>query len=132
VNSTGSTKPLMSPSPSPNVAQALAEIVTRHGRGIIKDPQLLASLMRDQGIAGRESFVLATAANDGVPDRLLTAKKSIPTEVFRANVIRRLSDDRGLDLDQAAWAITTWATALGLPHVPITYHDASQINIGSR
>jgi len=114
-----------------NAAQQLSEIVTRHGRTIVKDRDRLASLLNDQGVTGRESFVLLTALHDGVPERLTSAGGNVPPEVVRANLVRRLNKDRGIDMEQAAWAVTTWATALGLPHVQLAFDSQQRTNLSA-
>ncbi|HYO62498.1 MAG TPA: right-handed parallel beta-helix repeat-containing protein [Pyrinomonadaceae bacterium] len=62
----------------------------------------------------REVSVLMSAVEEHVPQDMLAAHAGTPRELLLARMARRLSDQRALSEPAAAWAVNSWALALGL------------------
>ena len=66
--------------------------------------------------------MLVGALKERVPNTLLMANQSIPTEATMAQLVRRLVEDIAMSEDAARWAVTSWAMALGLlPGLPASF-----------
>jgi hypothetical protein len=93
----------------------LREIIERHGRAVVEDVRRCEGLLRDySGEHRREVSVLVSALEERVPQELLAVPAGTPREVLLARMARRLSEDRALSEPAAAWAVNSWALALGL------------------
>ncbi|MDQ4123883.1 MAG: pectinesterase family protein [Acidobacteriota bacterium] len=95
--------------------QKLIEIVARHGRSIVDDPQRAEGLFRDNfGSFKREIAVLTMALEEGVTRDMASATQNAPTSVLLARLTQRLIDNLALSEDAARWAVDSWALALGV------------------
>ncbi|HEY0173876.1 MAG TPA: right-handed parallel beta-helix repeat-containing protein [Pyrinomonadaceae bacterium] len=95
--------------------QMLREIVARHGRPVVHDARRCEGLLRDYSARHRrEVSVLVSALEEHVPEDMLTAPAGTPRAVMLKRLARRLSDNRALSEPAAAWAVNSWALALGL------------------
>jgi hypothetical protein len=95
--------------------QKLREIVARHGRSVVNNARRCEGLLRDYSAPHRrEVSVLASALEEHVPQDLLGAPTGTPRAVLLKRLARRLSDNRALSEPAAAWAVNSWALALGL------------------
>ncbi len=95
--------------------QKLRELVTRHGSSVVGDARRFEGLLNDySGEHRREVSVLVSALEEHVPQDMLAAAASTPPAVLLARMTRRLSEQRALSEPAAAWAVNSWALALGL------------------
>lgn len=95
--------------------QKLREIVARHGQSVVQDARRCEGLLKDYAAQyRREVSVLVSALEEHVPLDLLAAPAGTPRRVLLARLTRQLSDNRALSEPAAAWAVNTWALALGL------------------
>lgn len=96
--------------------QKLRELVARHGQAVVGDARRCEGLLKDYaGEYRREVSVLVSALEEQVPQDMLAAPAAAtPREVLLARMARRLSDNRALSGQAAAWAVNSWALALGL------------------
>src|SRR5688572_15711085 len=93
----------------------LREIVERHGHTVIQNARRCEGLLRDySGRHRREVSVLVSALEEHVPQDLLTSSAGAPREVLLKRLARRLTDQQALSEQAAAWAVNSWAFALGL------------------
>jgi hypothetical protein len=94
----------------------LRELVARHGQSVVGDARRFEGLLKDySGEHRREVSVLVSALEEQVPqDMLAAAPADTPRELLLARMARRLSDNRALSESAAAWAVNSWALALGL------------------
>jgi len=95
--------------------EALAGIIASEGTGIVDEPRRLAALLADRCAEHRLELNLLTAAlEEGVPEALLRGSEGTPTIVTFERLTRQLESARGFDTANARWAVSAWATALGL------------------
>jgi parallel beta-helix repeat protein len=95
--------------------QKLIEIVGRHGKSVVDDPQRAEGLFRDNfGEHKREIAVLTMALEEGVGRDLAAAQQNAPSAVLLARLTQRLVDNLALSEDAAKWAVESWALALGV------------------
>lgn len=95
--------------------QKLREIVARHGPSVVQDVRRCEGLLKDYSAQHRrEVSVLVSALEEQVPQDMSTAPAGTPRTVLLARLSRRLSDNRALSEPAAAWAVNSWALALGL------------------
>ena len=95
--------------------QKLREIVARHGRTVVHNARRCEGLLKDYSAQHRrEVSVLVSALEEHVPQDMLAAPGGTPRRVLLARLARRLSDNSALSEPAAAWAVNTWALALGL------------------
>jgi hypothetical protein len=95
--------------------QKLREIVARHGPSVVRDVRRCEGLLKDYSAEyRREVSVLVSALEEHVPQDLSAASAGTPRPVLLARLARRVSDNRALSEPAAAWAVNSWALALGL------------------
>ena len=95
--------------------QSLRELVARHGQSVALDARRCEGLLKDYSAQyRREVSVLVSALEEHVPHDLLGAPAGTPRAVLLKRLARRLSDNRALSGPAAAWAVNSWALALGL------------------
>jgi len=93
----------------------LLSLVSRYGTSIASDPLRCEALLRDTcPRCRREIFVLVNAVRQQVPADLLSPRHSLPQELFRGFLKKRMQDELAFSDEAAAWAVETWATALGV------------------
>ena len=93
----------------------LLSLVSRYGISIGSDPLRCEALLRDTcPRCRREIFVLVNAIRQQVPADLLSPRHSLPPELFRGFLKKRLQDELSFSDEAATWAVDTWATALGV------------------
>jgi hypothetical protein len=94
----------------------LREILTRYGPGLVEDPRRCRALLLDLcGEHRTEIFVLITAQEDHVPERLQVHADTLPLNVRIAQLTHQLVAQRALAEPAARWAVVAWAWALGMP-----------------
>lgn len=95
-------------------ARILLSLVSRYGTSLAFDPLRCEALLRDTCPRNRrEIFVLVNAVRQQVPADLLSPRHSLPPELFRGFLIKRLEDELAFSEEAAQWAVDTWAAALG-------------------
>jgi nitrous oxidase accessory protein NosD len=95
--------------------QKLREIVARHGQSVVHDARRCEGLLKDYSAQHRrEVSVLVSALEEHVPQDLLAAPAGTPRAVLLKRLARRLTDNSALSEPAAAWAVNSWALALGL------------------
>jgi hypothetical protein len=95
--------------------QMLREIVARHGQTVVHNARRCEGLLRDYSARHRrEISVLVSALEEHVPEDLLGAPAGTPRAVLLKRLAHRLADNRALSEPAAAWAVNSWAFALGL------------------
>ncbi|HWS87874.1 MAG TPA: right-handed parallel beta-helix repeat-containing protein [Pyrinomonadaceae bacterium] len=95
--------------------QKLREIVARHGQSVIYNARRCEGLLKDYSARHRrEVSVLVSALEEHVPEDLRAAPAGSPRGVLLKRLARRLSDNSALSEPAAAWAVNSWALALGL------------------
>src|SRR5436190_9356151 len=95
--------------------QTLCELVTTYGQSLCSDPRRCEGLLRDFcGQHRREIFVLVSAVREGVAAELLAPTGVVPRGARLAQLGRRLEEHLALSPEAAAWAVETWAAALGV------------------
>jgi len=93
----------------------LLSLVSRYGTSIASDPLRCEALLRDTcPRCRREIFVLVNAVRQQVPADLLSPRHSLPPELFRGFLKKRLQDELAFSDEAATWAVETWAMALGV------------------
>ncbi len=95
--------------------QALAELVTRHGRSLGDDTQRCEALLRDHLASHRRDVNLLVAALKArAVAELQRSSGTASWSVQAPRLMARLEDELGLAPDAARWAIESWGLALGL------------------
>jgi hypothetical protein len=95
--------------------QTLCELVATYGAGLSADARRCEGLLRDfGGQYRREIFVLTSAVREGVAAELLAGPGPLPLSAHVAQLRRRLEEHLALTPDAAAWAVESWAIALGV------------------
>lgn len=95
--------------------QKLREIVARQGQSVAHDARRCEGLLKDYSAQHRrEVSVLVSALEEHIPQDLLGAPAGTPRAVLLKRLARRLSDNRALSEPAAAWAVNSWALALGI------------------
>lgn len=93
----------------------LLSLVSRYGTTIGSDPLRCEALLRDTcPRCRREIFVLVNAVRQQVPMDLLSPRHSLPPELFRDFLKKRLQDELAFSDEAATWAVDSWAMALGV------------------
>jgi hypothetical protein len=93
----------------------LRDIAATYGPGVFEDSRRVEALLRDlSGDRRREIAVLVAAMREGVPAELLAFSAMALPSVTRERLVRILKDYQGLAEEAAAWAVNTWASALGV------------------
>jgi len=96
-------------------ARILKSLIERYGTSVASDPLRCEGLLRDTcPRSSREIFVLVNAVRQQVPADLLSPRHSLPPELFRGFLVKRLQDELAFSDEAAHWAVTSWAAALGL------------------
>lgn len=112
------------------VCAQLRHIVVTYGVEICGDPRRVESLLRDlSGEHRREIAVLVGAAREGVPSELLTSRSQALPAVLGDRLARMLEDNLGMAGEAARWAVSAWASALGISEVvpPATAGSAQSV-----
>lgn len=97
--------------------RTLIGLVRAEGSAILNDPQrLYTSLQSACGDSPNEVMALMSAVRQGVPGGLLAAaaNPSVPWPSVTAAWVQRLQDQERMPPDYAAWAVDSWALALGV------------------
>lgn len=107
--------------------QALTETLTRFGLdSLVSQPSLCRNTLRDKlPDRPRETALLVTALEAGVPTRLRTESRISDVETVSAQLAEQLEQTYGLSPESARWAVQTWASALDLSN-PTTRPGAGQ------
>lgn len=95
-------------------AQILFSLVRRYGNSVALDPLRCEGLLRDTcPRCRREIFVLVNAIRQQVPADLIEPRHTLPPELFRGFLVKRLQDELAFSEEAARWAVGTWAAAVG-------------------
>lgn len=96
------------------VRQQLRAIVARHGISICEDPLRCQGLLRDACYQyPREVNLIVAALQGGVPQGILSSTNQIPLVSLMSRLSVRLEEEFSFPADKAAWAVRSWAIALG-------------------
>ncbi|MDD5141859.1 HEAT repeat domain-containing protein [Methanoregula sp.] len=107
-------------------ARILLSLVSRHGTSLAFDPLRCEALLRDTCPRCRqEIFVLVNAVRQQIPADLLSPRHSLPPELFRGFLKKRLEDELAFSDEAAQWAVDTWAAALGAGTVSDTKKNSA-------
>ena len=99
----------------PLARQILSKLIAEYGSGLCGDVRRCEALLRDHiGQSRREVNVLVAAARMKVGAALMAAPPTTPKPALLARLSRRLSDELAMNPDAAAWAVESWAIALGI------------------
>lgn len=99
--------------------QKLGQLIATYGHSLCDDPRRCEALLRDYCPGyKREIHVLVNALRERVAADLLRSQNGTPYEVQLARLTRRLRDSFGLVDEAAAWAVESWALALGVIATP--------------
>jgi hypothetical protein len=95
--------------------RTLAKLLDDYGDELIHDPRRTEAFLNDLcGKYTREIFVLVQAQRKRVPAELRAAPKWIPTGTTVNRLVNLLESQLALTPEAAAWAVESWAIALGL------------------
>jgi hypothetical protein len=95
--------------------QTLCELVATYGHDLARDARRCEGLLRDFcAQERREIFVLTSAVRAGVAADVSTPPAAMPLRGHLTQLARRLEDHLALTPDAAAWAVESWAIALGV------------------
>lgn len=94
------------------IRDTLRELIESRGIELAGNLQQLRGLLSDRHpTLKQERNLLLAAAEDGIPQQLLASER--PSETHLRRLVSRLQRDRRIDEDAAAWAVETWAHAVG-------------------
>lgn len=111
--------------------QKLQEIVRKYDRSL--SPKLYEALLRDLcGEYRSEISVLISALKEGVARDLLKSNNNILKTVLLPQLVNRLQENLGLAEEPAAWAVDSWAIALGIIFDPIATESYKQAKYESQ
>ncbi|WP_069470532.1 hypothetical protein [Candidatus Marithrix sp. Canyon 246] len=96
----------------------LQELINSHGNTICEDQKRCEAWLQDM-CAGKkkykaEIFALINALKQRVAADLLNPPRGLPKAALFNRLVQRLYDNVGLDKKVAAWAVESWALALGV------------------
>ncbi len=96
----------------------LQELINSHGSAICEDQKRCEAWLQDM-CAGKkkykaEIFALVNALKQRVAADLLNPPRGLPKAALFNRLVQRLYDNVGLDKKVAAWAVESWALALGV------------------
>ena len=103
------------------------EMVARHGQQVVDDPRKVEGLLRDLCCNERpEANMLIAALKEGVPAELVSSSDTgAPPNLTLGRMFTRLRENMGMADEAAAWAVETWALALGVISTPILRQRAA-------
>ena len=108
---------------SEKIREELRKIIKIHGEEICNDSKkckaFLADLCSNQK---REINILLSAVQERIPYEL-TRNTSVSFELLRPRLVKTLEESTGLSEENSAWAIDTWAFALGFATFSQTVAD---------
>jgi len=97
------------------VRQKLCEIVNEHGPTICDNTTKLENLLRDMcGQYKREIHALVCALRGGAVSQLQNSTSPETYSIASSSLIRGLANEFALEHYPAAWAVDSWAVALGV------------------
>ena len=103
------------PQPAPaseDLAAVLCRISETYGRGICREPQRVAAMLKDLcPERRRESFLLVSALREHVVADLVGMLDSVPEDMLVERSVGKLRDNLGLSEDSARWAVESWIPA---------------------
>jgi hypothetical protein len=104
----------------------LCQLSETYGRGICREPQRVAAMLRDLcPHRKRESFLLVSALRERVVADLVSSIDTVPEDILVTRGIRTLCDHLGLAEDSARWAVESWLPAsrvlAGTPERPMRF-----------
>jgi hypothetical protein len=97
---------------SEDLRALLCQLSETYGRGICREPQRVAAMLRDLcPDRKRESFLLVSALRERVVQDLVSSIDTVPEDILVTRGIRTLCDHLGLAEDSARWAVESWLPA---------------------
>lgn len=116
----------------PSMATLLCQLAETYGRGICREPQRVAAMLRDLcPERRRESFLLVSALKENVVADLLGSLDAVPEEILVARGARKLRDNLGLAEDSARWAVDSWFPACRIlaaaPELPPGFRGGASV-----
>lgn len=100
--------------------EKLRELIAEYGLTLMDDPRRCRALLKDYcGRHKREINLLISALQAGVAAELQSAPKDIPYCLPANRLAQRLYDQLGVTPEFAAWAVESWALALGMTIEPV-------------
>jgi hypothetical protein len=99
----------------------LVEVVRAEGSALLANPQRVHEILQAAcSDCPREVMAISTAAREGVPGSLVAAAANPATQwtEFAAGWVQRLQAQEQMPADFAAWAVESWAMALGIAISP--------------
>ncbi|NEP61840.1 MAG: hypothetical protein F6K31_33625 [Symploca sp. SIO2G7] len=96
--------------------QKLGELIEKYGSSLYEEPKRCEGMLRDLcGQYRREIAVLISAINQNLVAEMLEQKKNnIPPKLFLGRLARQMQDNLAIAEDASAWAVESWAIALGI------------------
>jgi WD40 repeat protein len=97
---------------SNNISRLIAGLLDEYGEELCGDQRRIMALLADL-LPGRrrEASVLGQAIRQGIPDAVRVHQPLLPADIAR--LAARLYDNAGIAKEFGAWAVQTWAEALG-------------------
>ena len=97
----------------------LCELINRYGQAVLEDPRRLKALLSDvcPGL-NRQVHVLVSAAEQRVPQDILSSHSEQPQDLLSVRLARRLTDETGITEEAARWAVESWVIALDRTRFP--------------
>jgi nitrous oxidase accessory protein NosD len=100
--------------------EKLRELIAEYGLTLIDDPRRCRALLKDYcGQHKREIHLLISALQQGVAAELLSSPKDLPYCLPATRLAQRLHNQLGVTPEFAAWAVESWALALGMAVEPV-------------
>jgi hypothetical protein len=106
----------------------LRRALSECGPRVHRDPHLAQAVLLDLCDSGkhrREIAALVAAVSAQVPRRLLQARRAELHTTLGERLARQLFENMALDQEAAHWAVRTWASALRLSGLRLSYPDSS-------
>lgn len=101
--------------------------VKEYGGSIINDGRRFRGLLRDLAPNHqRETNLILAALEQKIPFELERNNTTIPLEIMLNILTQRLHDNLGIQKEFAAWAVESWALALGVLQQPISQQTKSK------
>jgi hypothetical protein len=96
------------------VRATLRELIDSEGRDLSRNPSRLRALLSDHCPEDRrERHLIGLCADQGIPRALVNQSRTLPAAALVASLSARLEHALGVDARAAAWAVGSWAVALG-------------------
>jgi len=96
------------------VRAKLRELIDGDGRDLSRNPSRLRALLNDHCPQDRrERHLIVLCTDEAIPQALVNQSRTLPAAALVARLSARLENALGVDAHAAAWAVGSWAVALG-------------------